>query len=185
MVTNSGGGGVITSRPLSSEERCVGGVSNGIDTLDGQTWPKVVQGRGTLTDLLNSKATRETEAEEEELIEELFSLLTWQPADSPSNRLQLRKSIQIPPLAMTASLHPEAKPHPDAEPHHYYGTRLSTVLLVTHDGRAKFVERDVWMLADPGDEDKVTRGDPRAQREYSFYLAGKSSGGGFAGVGGC
>ncbi len=86
---------------------------------------------------------------------------------------------------MTASLHPEAKPHPDAEPHHYYGTRLSTVLLVTHDGRAKLVERDVWMLADPGDEDKVTRGDPRAQREYSFYLAGKSSGEGFAGVGGC
>ncbi len=77
-VTNSGGGGVITSRPLSSEERCVGGVSNGIDTLDGQTWPKVVQGRGTLTDLLNSKATRETEEEEEEeLIEELFSLLRY------------------------------------------------------------------------------------------------------------
>lgn len=96
---------------------------------------------------------------------------------------------------MTASLHPEAKPRPAPhEPHHFYGTRLSTVLLVAKDGRVRFVERDVWTLAsnklpvnkdhtanedeneNEEDEDEVViRGDPRAQREYSFYLAGKSS----------
>lgn len=171
---------MISSRPLSSEEQRVGGVSNGIDALDGQTWPKVVQGKGTLTDLLDN-SSEHSEDEEEELTEKLFSLLAWQPTDSPSNRVQLRTSIQIPPLAMTASLQPEAKPHVDAQPHHYYGTRLSTVLLVGHDGRTTFVERDIWLLeddssSDAGNTDKVVHGDPRAQRKYSFYLAGKSSG---------
>lgn len=136
----------------------------------------------------------------------------WQPAETPTNRLQLRRSIQIPPLAMTASLHPEAKPRPAPHaPHHFYGTRLSTVLLVAKDGRVRFVERDVWTLAsnhhhnnnntlpavdkdrdrtaneganeneenedeNENEEDEVViRGDPRAQREHSFYLAGKSS----------
>ena len=48
---------------------------------------------------------------------------------------------------MSASLHPDATPHPHPAPHHvYYGTRLSTVLLVGRDGRVRFVERDVWVL---------------------------------------
>ena len=48
----------------------------------------------------------------------------------------------------------------------YYGTRLSTVLLVRRDGSAAFVERDVWTLdaatgaparATPAGRDRVFR----------------------------
>ena len=67
---------MITSRPLSNEERCVGGVSNGIDTLDGQSWPKVMHGRDTLASVLAKRKGKE-DYSEDELIEELFSLLAY------------------------------------------------------------------------------------------------------------
>ncbi|KLO06270.1 hypothetical protein SCHPADRAFT_910444 [Schizopora paradoxa] len=153
MVTNSGGGGVISARPLLGAERCVGGMSNGIDAHEGARWPKVVKGVDVMKETLftnntsNTTTSSEENFSEDELIESLFSLLAWQPPTRPSNRLQLRTSIQIAPLAMTASLHPDATPHPHPAPHHvYYGTRLSTVLLVGRDGRVRFVERDVWVL---------------------------------------
>lgn len=67
---------MITSRPLSSEERCVGGVSNGVDTRGGERWPKVVQGRDTLQEILNrNDEEEESSGSEEKLIEDLFSLL--------------------------------------------------------------------------------------------------------------
>lgn len=49
----------------------------------------------------------------------------------------------------------------------YYGTRLSTVLLVRKDGRVVFVERDIWQLDSDG---RVARGDPRHDRSFRFQL---------------
>ncbi|KAF5319857.1 hypothetical protein D9758_018454 [Tetrapyrgos nigripes] len=43
-LTNSGAGGPITARSLSSQEKHCGGFSNGIDAHGGSEWPKVVHG---------------------------------------------------------------------------------------------------------------------------------------------
>lgn len=69
---------MITSRLLSSEEQCVGGVSNGVDARGGQSWPKVVQGRGMLQEVLSrNDEEEESSGSEEKLIEDLFSLLAY------------------------------------------------------------------------------------------------------------
>lgn len=75
LVSNGGGGGTISCRSFSDGERHAGGMSNGIDGLDADSWPKVKQGQGTLNDLLDSKAT--TELSDDEIAEELFSLLAY------------------------------------------------------------------------------------------------------------
>lgn len=100
IVTNSGGGGRITARLLSDEEKTCGGVSNGIGrqvqgggdgadaVLQGAAeWPKVEHGRAALREILyDSEGTNAnkagdesqgtTEERESELVERLFDLLT-------------------------------------------------------------------------------------------------------------
>lgn len=55
---------------------------------------------------------------------------------------------------------------PDTTPD-YYGTRLSTVILIGRDGRALFIERDIWML---DNENNVIKADPGKQRVFRFVL---------------
>lgn len=74
FVTNSGAGGLITSRPLRSEERHAGGVSNGVDSLDGKDWPKVQTGVACLSQLLFQDAAG-TSMSEEALVDRLFEML--------------------------------------------------------------------------------------------------------------
>jgi len=48
----------------------------------------------------------------------------------------------------------------------YYGTRLSTVLLVHKDGKVLFIERDIWELVDGQPEKR----DPPTERVFQFKL---------------
>lgn len=51
-------------------------------------------------------------------------------------------------------MEPIALPNPNGSNHtvhEYYGTRLSTVILVRRDGQVLFAERDVWKLSPEGD----------------------------------
>jgi len=73
FVTNHGAGGAIQSRPLSSDERLAGGMSNGIDGQGGSAWPKVHHGVRSLNEYLG---TLSSETEEAELTDCLFELLT-------------------------------------------------------------------------------------------------------------
>jgi uncharacterized protein with NRDE domain len=73
LVTNGGGGGVITSRPLSSEERRCGGLSNGKDGQGGSEWPNVKQGTRSLDNILRTLSPSHTEAD---VVNHLFDLLT-------------------------------------------------------------------------------------------------------------
>ncbi|CCL99742.1 uncharacterized protein FIBRA_01764 [Fibroporia radiculosa] len=73
LVTNSGGGGVITTRDLSSEERRCGGMSNGIDRQGASEWPKVKHGTHALQEIIN---TIPGNSDEPELVERLFDMLT-------------------------------------------------------------------------------------------------------------
>jgi len=164
LMTNSGGGGSISARSIEDEEGRIGGLSNGVDSLDGREWPKVQKGRNALSHLLSNIAVA---LPEDELVQRLFELLSWQSAEAPGNRSQLRNTIEVPPLRMSGSLAGDAV----ADGPEYYGTRLSTVLLVRKDGRVLFVERDVWQLDNDG---RVTRGDPREDRVFRFTLNAES-----------
>ncbi|KAJ3492319.1 hypothetical protein NLI96_g81 [Meripilus lineatus] len=74
FVTNSGGGGSISVRVLSSAERECGGISNGVDGHGADSWPKVKQGTKLLSDVLQLIGPTTADAE---LAEQLFSILAW------------------------------------------------------------------------------------------------------------
>ena len=73
FLTNHGGGGTITGRMLSEEERHIGGMSNGIEGRGADEWPKVKHGRQALRDLLHGLPQDATEAQ---IADRLFDLLT-------------------------------------------------------------------------------------------------------------
>jgi len=49
----------------------------------------------------------------------------------------------------------------------YYGTRLTTVLLVRRDGQVLFFERDIWELGPDGEPFKA---DPPRGRTFRFRV---------------
>jgi uncharacterized protein with NRDE domain len=72
LVTNSGDGGVLSSRWLNEAETCLHGVSNGIDGVTMQLWTKVKTGEDSL-----KEAMRTPDLEEDKLCEHLFSVLSY------------------------------------------------------------------------------------------------------------
>jgi len=162
FVTNSGGGGKITARHLSDDERRCGGLSNGVDRQGASEWPKVKVGTAKLQQVLDSLTEHTTEPE---IVERLFEILTWK-CSIPPDRSQLRNTIEVEPIVVSS------EPSPDRTRPKYYGTRLSTVLLVARDGSVLFVERDIWTL-DP--EGRPVRADTTKQRVFRFHIKGPTS----------
>lgn len=76
-------------------------------------------------------------------------------------RAELRNTIQIEPLPIPVSTAPAET---EAT---FYGTRLSTVVLVRRDGAVSFHERDVWML---DERHQVRRGEAKDDRVFRFQL---------------
>jgi len=76
FVTNHGGGGTLTARPLKPHERTCGCMSNAVDGEGSSSWPKVMQASSDFNALLHSLSPETPEAE---LIEQLFDLLAWVP----------------------------------------------------------------------------------------------------------
>jgi uncharacterized protein with NRDE domain len=80
-LSNNGGGNPIVSRPLTSEERQAGAMSNGIDGEGGDEWPKVKDAGKSLKEVLQDDFERgerlgSNSRSDEELAEELFGILT-------------------------------------------------------------------------------------------------------------
>lgn len=73
LLTNTRGHGTIIRHMLVPEERRAGGMSNGADNIDGRDWPKVKKGVDLLVHLLYEN---ETKLAEDELVEELFKILS-------------------------------------------------------------------------------------------------------------
>ncbi|KAI1785538.1 NRDE protein-domain-containing protein [Ganoderma leucocontextum] len=162
FLTNSGGGGTITGRILSDHDRPIGAMSNGIDGRDADEWPKVQHGREALRELLRGLPR---DASEAQIADRLFALLTWTCEKPPADRSELRNTIHVVPLPVPL---PHATPSPNGAgagagagagdgagatgtrtppaATMYYGTRLSTVILIRRDGNATFIERDIWAL---------------------------------------
>ncbi|KAI0041430.1 DUF833-domain-containing protein [Auriscalpium vulgare] len=155
FVSNFGGGGRLAARPLTGPERACGGMSNGIDGQGADAWPKVVHGTTALNSILHAISP---DATDEQLAAELFALLTARSSTPPRDRSELKNTVHVAPLTMRVA--------PDAAAH-WYGTRLATVVLIRRDGRALFIERDMWQLDASG---AVSLGDASRQREYRFNL---------------
>ncbi|EPQ54630.1 DUF833-domain-containing protein [Gloeophyllum trabeum ATCC 11539] len=159
LVSNHGGGGEIVARPLSDGERRCGGISNGIDGSGASDWPKVKHGTMELNELLDSAPNDLTDVK---LSERLFELLSWQSDNPPKAREELRNTIQIEPIPMPATGSARV-----AAPE-FYGTRLSTVILIRRNGDVLFIERDIWGL---GSDEKPWKADPGTQRVFRFQIA--------------
>jgi len=95
-------------------------------------------------------------------------LRSWQPStETPIvHRRDLRKTVQVSPLPVIVEGSGNDVPA-------YYGTRLSTVLLVRKDGNVLFIERDIWVLVNG----KPERPDPPTERRIRFKLDVKFSAG--------
>ncbi|KAI0695299.1 NRDE protein-domain-containing protein [Cytidiella melzeri] len=182
-LTNHGGGGALASRPLTDAERRCGALSNGVDGLGAESWPKVQQGSRLFLDILqttssssSSRDAQDRSRAESDLVERLFNLLTcvWRTDPPPRTRTDLRNTIQIIPSPIsTPQTRPSSSSSSSSQPTHYYGTRLSTVLLVRRDGTVLFTERDIWRL-DSSEEEEGCRpvpGDRKGDRVCRFQLA--------------
>ncbi|KAJ7643661.1 DUF833-domain-containing protein [Roridomyces roridus] len=135
LLTNNGARGPLTSRPLHANERRAGGLSNAAESAGGPAWAKVCAGVPLFSSVLEEFSAT-GERGEEKLTESLFELLRTE-APGPHTRATLRTTICVPPVRVTSN--------PDT-PGPWYATRTATVLLIRRDGRALFVERDVWRL---------------------------------------
>jgi uncharacterized protein with NRDE domain len=149
-VTNHGGGGTLIVRPLTDAERRCGGVSNGIDGKGAEMWPKVQHGLHSFESIMSAVLPT---TPEKELADNLFELLTWKSSQPPSARSELRNTIEVEPFKMAGS-------------QEFYGTRLSTVILVKRTGEVLFIERDRWRLVDA----KPVLSGRSSQREFRFRL---------------
>ncbi|RDX53474.1 DUF833-domain-containing protein [Polyporus arcularius HHB13444] len=164
FLTNSGGGGTIVARMLSDEERRCGGMSNGIDRHGANEWPKVQHGMRALRSLLDELPQR---AAESEIVEHLFELLTWKSEHAPVDRADLRNTIQVEPIPIPLSSFPPVTEQATPSSKCYYGTRLSTVLLIRRDGSVTFIERDIWALDESG---AVVKRDSGHDRVFRFEI---------------
>ncbi|OAX37054.1 DUF833-domain-containing protein [Rhizopogon vinicolor AM-OR11-026] len=149
-VTNHGGGGTISVRALTDAERRCGGMSNGIDGKGAEAWPKVQHGLHSFKSIISAVSPS---TPEKELAENLFELLTWKSPQMPRARSELRNTIQVEPLTIQGS-------------QDFYGTRLSTVILVKRNREVLFIERDRWKFVDG----TPILSDPSSQREFRFKL---------------
>ena len=70
------------------------------------------------------------------------------------------------PIQILDSLDPSVK-FEGPSTRDYYGTRLSTVILVRRNGSVLFIERDIWVRDADG---SAVRGDPKRARVYRFRL---------------
>ncbi|KAI0754784.1 DUF833-domain-containing protein [Daedaleopsis nitida] len=165
FLTNSGGGGTITARMLSDEERRCGGMSNGVDHHGASEWPKVQHGTQALRTLLHSLPPHATETE---VAEQLFALLTWKSEHAPIDRSELRNTIEVEPIPIPPGVFPAADNEPSrASSSAHYGTRLSTVILIRRDGSVTFIERDIWTL---GEGAGVVKRDSGHDRVFRFQI---------------
>ncbi|KXN84332.1 hypothetical protein AN958_12747 [Leucoagaricus sp. SymC.cos] len=172
LVTNHGADGRLEARPLTSAERACGCMSNGIDGQGGNEWPKVKRASSSFEEVIKSLPADSSSANEPELVEKLFGILTWRSPDPITERAQLRNTVQVTPIPIILK---SAQPPTSSGYEHYYGTRLSTVLLIRRDGSVLFIERDIWRLGKDDKPEKLNHREGRRegeveQRVFEFKL---------------
>ncbi|KAG1768534.1 NRDE protein-domain-containing protein [Suillus occidentalis] len=149
FITNRGGGNPLTQRALTPTEQTHSGLSNGIDGQGAESWPKIQHGLDSFASVMNTLLPNTSE---EQLADDLFSLLTWKSSQPPRARSELKNTVEVEPFIIPGS-------------EGFYGTRLATVILVKRTGQVRFIERDRWKL----DNAKPVLS-PSPQREFRFFI---------------
>ncbi|KDN45042.1 hypothetical protein RSAG8_05215, partial [Rhizoctonia solani AG-8 WAC10335] len=97
MVTNSQGGGEVTSRPLSERECLASGLSNSNDNAcepsEENEWPRVSEGKKLFQKVINRDGL-----DDNGLIEALCQIMSVENPTKPTTRYELRTTISIPPI---------------------------------------------------------------------------------------
>ncbi|KAK4686918.1 hypothetical protein P7C73_g3192, partial [Tremellales sp. Uapishka_1] len=121
-------------------------------------WPKVVEGEEAMRMTLDEWADKlETE---DELVERMMTLLS--PGDAIDTLADTSKTTRLQPLLVG----PNADLFPTPEDKkRWYGTTLSTVILVKDSGETVFVERDIGVLDGKGG---ATPGSKSNERRFAF-----------------
>ena len=91
-----------------------------------------------------------------------FSFYSWHPEGKNTNRKDVQATIQVIPVPVL----PDGSAGSNRAT--YYGTRLSTVLLVRKDGEVLFIERDMWEL---GGDGLPCKADPPTERRFRFTMS--------------
>lgn len=164
FVSNGGAGGVVVTRPLTDEEKILGTFSNGVDGQGGGEWPKVCQLREATRHIFRKALECPKDAREDVLVSRLMECLTSRSVAPVRQRSELRNTVQVKPLSINLTTPGDASADSAAAQTSWYGTRVSTVVLVGRDGRVLFVERDIWKLQDG----VPIEGDPREDRVHRF-----------------
>lgn len=142
-----------------------------------QPWPKVNKGKQRMEfELAESSSQLETD---DQLAERLMSMLryaTERPgfvqADPGSQNIPLDslKDAQDCTCIAPLQLEPRAPTRPVEHGNgHWYGTRLSTVILVHNDGSVLFIERDRAVLDSSG---IISTPGTTPERRYRFQASG-------------
>ncbi|KAF8755316.1 RNA recognition motif [Rhizoctonia solani] len=150
-----------------------------LSQIGSNEWPKVSEGRKLFDETVNLE-----DLDDDGLIEALCQIMSVENPKRPTTRYGLRMTISVPPIpvepgAWSKTINPSSSELPasaDAAPalssenrKDYYGTRLTSVILVRRDGRATFVERDVWVQqSDIGEPVKCSGSG--SQRRFDFDL---------------
>lgn len=96
------------------------------------------------------------------------------PSSSLSETPSVTTSSNAPPANTITSDKPQMQPAvPDSQ--YYYGTRLSTVLLIRRDGSVVFIEKDIWRLGKDGkleglDQKEHRKESDARRRVFEFQL---------------
>ncbi|KAG8725407.1 hypothetical protein FRC11_001832 [Ceratobasidium sp. 423] len=101
----------------------------------------------------------------------------------PTTRYDLRTTISVPPIPVEPGKWSKTVNPPNEVPASvnaapalgsedrmdYYGTRLTSVLIVRRDGQVIFVERDVWVQKKEAGEPEKSL-DTGSRRRFEFQL---------------
>jgi hypothetical protein len=93
------------------------------------------------------------------LIRDRVHFVRWCSAVPPRERADHRNTIHIEPYPVTFS---------PGQALDFYGTRLSTVILVRRDGQVLFVEREPWILSESGELQKQ---DPAEEHVFRVHIS--------------
>ncbi|CED82991.1 Uncharacterized conserved protein [Phaffia rhodozyma] len=119
-------------KDVSDRTLGIGALSNSV--ID-DPWVKVNYVKHEMEQLLRKEEDEGRKWGDEDWIENLRTLMS--PSVPTIDRSTFKHSVTIPPLRLPST--------PNSQPR-WYGTRSLTILLVTYDGRFRFVEEDIYVL---------------------------------------
>lgn len=94
--------------------------------------------------------------------------ISWKSEHAPIDRSELRNTIEVEPIHIPPGEFPAANREHAPPSNVFYGTRLSTVILIRRDGNVTFIERDIWCVEEA--TSGVVKSDSGHDRVFRFQI---------------